>query len=225
LADATGIAIVQVSHFNDLFWDCGAAPTRVIEHAVADPGLCYTGELERLAFVVNEPVRRWRTTGTDLLRRFDGFGIDAFGIDGHLLPTALQPSAADVRFAGNLSPAELNAALASRRVYLHLNRWTSLGLSLITAMLLGMPVVVLDTTEASRAVPADAGALATDVDELIRAARLLVDDVDEAARRGRNARSAALERYGLERFLADWDAAFMDAVMLAAGRAAAVLRR
>jgi glycosyltransferase involved in cell wall biosynthesis len=225
LADANGIAIVHVTHFNELFWDCGQAPTRVIEHGIADPGLRYTGELERLAFVVNESVRRWRTTGTDLLRRFEGFQIDAFGIDGDLLPAALQPTSARVQFAGNLAPTELNAALARRRVYLHLNRWTSLGLSLISAMLLGMPVVVLDTTEASRAVPADAGALSTDVDELIRTARRLVNDVDEAARRGRNARQAALERYGLKRFLDDWDEAFLDAVGLAADRAEAGLRR
>ena len=225
LADADGISIVHVTHFNDLFWDCGARPTRVIEHGVADPGLRYTGDLARLAFVVNEPVRRWRTTGTDLLRHFQPFEIDAFGIDGHLLLPALQPTSVRVRFAGNLSPAELNAALARRRVYLHLNRWTSLGLSLITAMLIGMPVVVLDTTEASRAVPADAGTLSTDVDELIRAARMLVNDVDEAARRGRNARRAALERYGLERFLADWDATFADAVTRAVGRAAVPLRQ
>jgi hypothetical protein len=37
----------------------------VIEHGVADPGLRYTGRMPRLAFVVNEPVRRWRVTGTD----------------------------------------------------------------------------------------------------------------------------------------------------------------
>jgi hypothetical protein len=225
LADAKGIAIMHVTHFNDLFWDCGATPTRVIEHGIADPGLRYTGELARLTFVVNEPVRRWRTTGTDLLGRFEEFQIDAFGIDGDLLPAALQPTHAQVKFAGNLSPTELHAALARRRVYLHLNRWTSLGLSLISAMLLGMPVVVLDTTEASRAVPADAGALSTDVDELIRTARRLLNDVDEAARRGRNARRAALERYGLKRFIDDWDEAFFDAVALGAGRAGAGLRR
>jgi hypothetical protein len=63
------------------------------------------------------------------------------------------------------------------------------------------------------------------VDELIRAARMLVNDVDEAARRGRNARRAALERYGLERFLADWDATFADAVTRAVGRAAVPLRQ
>ena len=81
LADQPGVLLVQVTYFNDLFWDCGGTPTRVIEHGVADPGLRYTGRLPRLAFVVNEPVRRWRVTGTDLLTRFADFDVDAFGID------------------------------------------------------------------------------------------------------------------------------------------------
>jgi glycosyltransferase involved in cell wall biosynthesis len=211
LADAPGLMIIQVTHFNDLFWDCGGSPTRVIEHGIADPGLRYRGDLERLAFVVNEPVRRWRVTGTDLLHHFGGLAIDAFGIDADLLPGALQPARAQVSFAGNLRPAELYDALVLRRVYLHLNRWTSLGLSLIQAMLLGMPVVVLDATEASRAVPPKAGVVSSDIQDLVRAARMLLGDVDEAAFRGQNARRAALERYGIERFLRDWDAAFADA--------------
>jgi glycosyltransferase involved in cell wall biosynthesis len=127
------------------------------------------------------------------------------------LADKVHPSDAKVSFAGNLSPAELYDAMALRRVYLHLNRWTSLGLSLIQAMLLGMPVVVLDATEASRAVPPDAGALSSNVDDLVRAARVLLRDLDEATRRGQNARRAALDRYGIERFLRDWDAAFADA--------------
>jgi len=43
LADEPGVLLVHVTHFNELFWDCGGAPTRVIEHGVADPGLRYTG--------------------------------------------------------------------------------------------------------------------------------------------------------------------------------------
>ena len=210
LADVPELMIIQVTHFNHLFWDCGGTPTRVIEHGIADPGVRYRGELDRLAFVVNEPVRRWRITGTDLLCRFGGLEIDAFGIDADLLPDALPPGDAQVSFAGNLSPEDLYDAMALRRVYLHLNRWTSLGLTLIQAMLLGMPVVVLDATEASRAVPADAGALSSDVDDLVRGARMLLRDPEEAARRGQNAREAALERYGIKRFLCDWDAAFAD---------------
>jgi glycosyltransferase involved in cell wall biosynthesis len=215
LGDELGVLIVHVTYFNQLFWDCGRTPTRVIEHGVADPGLRYTGRLPRLAFVVNEPVRRWRVTGTDLLSHFADFDVDAFGIDADLLLDALRPDHERVSFAGNLKPNELYDAMAERRVYLHLNRWTSLGLSLIQAMLLGMPVVVLDATEASRAVPAAAGARSGDIAELITASRALLGDAEEAQRCGLVARHAALERYSLPRFLHDWDLAFKEAAEIA----------
>ena len=215
LADDASLLVVHVTHFNQLFWDCGRTRTRVIEHGVADPGLRYTGRLPRLAFVVNEPVRRWRVTGTDLLTNFADFDVDAYGIDADLLPEAMRPAHQRVSFAGNLKPNQLYEAMAERRVYLHLNRWTSLGLSLIQAMLLGMPVVVLDATEASRAVPDAAGARSSDITELVTAARRLLADPTEAQRRGLIARHAALERYGLPRFLHDWDLAFKEASEIA----------
>jgi hypothetical protein len=211
LADEPRIPLVHVAHFNELFWDCGQTPTRVIEHGVADPGLRYSGRLPRLAFVVNEPVRRWRVTGTDLLPHFADMDVDAFGIDADKLQAALGPSHQRVCYAGNLRPTALFDALAERRVYLHLNRWTSLGLSLIQAMLLGLPVVVLDTTESSRAVPSAAGARSGDINELVAAARALLADPHEAQRRGLIARHAALDHYGLPRFLNDWDLAFKEA--------------
>jgi glycosyltransferase involved in cell wall biosynthesis len=95
--------------------------------------------------------------------------------------------------------------MARRRVYLHPIRWTSLGLSLIEAMHLGMPVVCLATTEAIEAVPPGAGVLSTDVEVLEAALRGLIEDPELARERGIAARSAATERYGLDRFLADWD--------------------
>jgi hypothetical protein len=201
------VLVVHVTHLNALLWDCGRTPTTVVEHGLPDPGLRYAGGVDHLAFVVNEPVRRWRVTGTDLLPRFAPLGIDAFGIDGDLLPAALdgQPG---VAFAGNLKPPQLRDALVERRAYLHLNRWTSLGLSLIEAMLLGMPVVVLDTTVAARTVPPEAGAISADPAVLVAAARRLLADPDEARAAGLVAREAALARHGLGRFLDDWDRVF-----------------
>jgi glycosyltransferase involved in cell wall biosynthesis len=95
--------------------------------------------------------------------------------------------------------------MARRRAYLHPIRWTSLGLSLLEAMHLGMPVVALGTTEVHEAVPPEAGTVSTRLDVLHAALRRLVADPAEAAERGRAARAAALRRYGLERFHADWD--------------------
>ena len=50
----------------------------------------------------------------------------------------------------DLPQDELHAELARRRVYLHPIRWTSLGLSLLEAMHLGMPVVALGDDRGAR---------------------------------------------------------------------------
>jgi glycosyltransferase involved in cell wall biosynthesis len=112
------------------------------------------------------------------------------------------------RFALHDDPpqAAMHAELARRRVYVHPVRWTSLGLSLLEAMHLGMPVVGLATTEAVEAVPADAGLLSTCPERLWAAVRDFLHDEDAARLAGKAARAAALERYGLPRFLRDWDA-------------------
>jgi glycosyltransferase involved in cell wall biosynthesis len=189
LADRDDLLLVHVTHFNDLFWDAGTTPTRVIEHGIPDPGPLYTGELPRAAVVINEARRRARVTGTDLLERFAGAApLDVFGIGALDLPHA-----------------ELHREMARRRVYVHPIRWTSLGLSLLEAMHLGMPVVALATTEVVEAVPPQAGAISTDVQLLADALARLVADPDEARERGAAAREAALARYGLGRFLAEWD--------------------
>jgi glycosyltransferase involved in cell wall biosynthesis len=195
-ADRDDVTVVHVTHFNDLFWDCGSAPTRVIEHGVVDPGYRYTGERPRAAVVINEARRRARVTGTDLLERFagDGVPIDLFGMDAEALGGV-----------EDVPQRRLHDELARRRVYLHPIRWTSLGLSLIEAMHLGMPVVALATTEAPEAVPAAAGVLSTSVERLSDAARAFLADADRAREAGVAARRAALERFGLQRFLDDWD--------------------
>ena len=194
-ADREDLLLVHVTHFNALFWDAGSTPTRVVEHGIVDPGHRYSGELPRGAVVINEARRRARVTGTDLLDRFaQAAPLDVFGMD-----------AASIGGIEDLPQERLHSEMARRRVYLHPIRWTSLGRSLLEAMHLGMPVVALGTTEVHEAVPPEAGVVSTKVDVLTDAMRRLVDDPDEAAERGRSARAVALERYGLERFLADWD--------------------
>lgn len=211
LADRDDIPLVHVTHFNDVVWDSGRAPTVVIEHGVPDPGLRYSGRIPRLAFVANEPVRRRRVVGADLLPRFLAAGeIDVYGMGAVELPRALAVDRRAIAPVGDLPPDALHASIAERRCYLHLARWTSLGLSLVEAMTLGLPVVVLDTTEATRAVPPGAGFVSTSVDALVAAARVLMADPDEAHRLGRASRAAALERYGLTRFLRDWDTLLSD---------------
>ncbi|MFF6995267.1 glycosyltransferase [Streptomyces sp. NPDC008313] len=210
-ADRDDLTLVHVTHFNRLFWDCGTTRTEVIEHGIVDPGHLYTGRLPRAAVVVNDPVRRGRHTGTDLLPALseaaplDVFGMRTEGLAAHLgIPDDRCRSA-------DLPQRELHAALADRRCYLHPVRWTSLGLSLLEAMHLGMPVVALATTEAVEAVPPGTGTLSTRPDVLARAARRYLEEPDAAAEDGARARQAALERYGLKRFLDDWERVMTEA--------------
>jgi hypothetical protein len=199
MADRDDLVIVHVTHFNDLFWDVGGTRTRVIEHGIVDPEPRWSGAGKRLAVVTNEPVRRHRVTGTDLYPRFaevaplDVFGMGVAALRGDRITTYDDPP-----------QREMHRMVAQRGVYLHLCRWTSLGLSLIEAMRMGMPVVGLATTEAV-AIPPDAGIFDTRVDSLVEATRWLLEDRVAASRLGARAREVALSRYGLERFLADWD--------------------
>jgi hypothetical protein len=200
MADRDDLIVAHVTHFNELFWDTGATRTTVIEHGVVEPAARWTGDQERLAIVTNEPVRRGRVTGTDLYGRFAAVApLDVFGMGVAGLHSDRVVAYDD------LPQHEMHQLVARRRAYLHLCRWTSLGLSLIEAMQMGMPVIGLATTEAVAAVPPDAGVLATRVDTLVEAAQWLLDEPAAAARLGARARQVALARYGLDRFLADWD--------------------
>ena len=200
MADRDDLVVAHVTHFNDLFWDVGGTRTTVIEHGVVEPAARWTGELDRLAVVTNEPIRRGRVTGTDLYGRFaavaplDVFGMGVAGLRSDRITPYDDPP-----------QSRMHGLLAQRRAYLHLCRWTSLGLSLIEAMQMGMPVLALATTEAIAAVPPDAGVLSTRVDTLVEAAQWLIDEPEQARRLGARARQVALARYGLDRFLADWD--------------------
>ncbi|MGN6610011.1 MAG: glycosyltransferase [Jatrophihabitans sp.] len=193
-----GIPLVHVTHFNRLFWDNGGLRTHVIEHSVVDPGDRYTGELPHAAVVVNEPVRRDRMVGTDLLGELaKAAPIDLFGMGDGPIPGTNQ--------LGDVPQDRMHTELARRRAYLHPVRWTSLGLSLIEAMHLAMPVVAVASTEVPRAVPPEAGVVSADPDELAAALRTFVADPDAARAAGQAARAHALQHYGLDRFLADWD--------------------
>jgi hypothetical protein len=217
MADRTDLQLVHVTHFNELFWDCGATPVTVIEHGIVDPGPRWTGELPRTAAVVNEPLRRGRYTGTDLLPYFAQTApLDVFGIGVRELPGTLDKTSVlggtSITAYEDLPQARMHAELARRRVYLHPFRWTSLGLSLIEAMHLGMPIVALAATEAAEAIPPGAGVVSTRKNYLREVVQALLADPQAAAGMGKLAREAALARYGLTRFLADWDRLLAEVV-------------
>lgn len=210
-ADRDDIAlVVHVTHTNNLFWDCGLTPTAVIEHGIVDPGPRWTGDVAAIGVVINEPVRRARVTGTDLLPHFGQVGrVDLFGMKVDALG---DPGRRWLRTYEDLPQEKMHLELARRRFYLHPFRWTSLGLALIEAMQLGMPVLALATTEAHDAVPAACGVVSNDISTLTAAAARLLADPETGGSLGAAARAYARDRYGLDRFLDDWDELLEDAI-------------
>jgi glycosyltransferase involved in cell wall biosynthesis len=203
-------AVVHVTATNALFWDTGSKPTVVIEHGVIDPGRQWTGERSAAGVVINEPLRRSRVTGTDLLEWFGQCSaIDLFGMGVDQLAEALgRPDW--LRVQEDMPQHAMHAALATRRCYLHPFRWTSLGLALIEAMMLGMPVVALATTAVPDAVPVGCGIVSNDLCVLRDGVARLAVDHELAARLGDAARSHATRRFALDRFLGEWDQLLED---------------
>ena len=194
------IPVVHVTHTNALLWDTGRAPTVVIEHGVVDPGYRYRGNVSRAAAVINEPIRRRRVVGLDLLYRLaKTTAIDVYGIGTDVLPRRRR-----LVGHGDLVHEQLLNRLAEHRAYVHPYRWTSLGLALIEAMLLGLPVAVVGLLEAALVVPNAAGVVTNRPDVLATELAHLLADEDEAVQRGRVARQVALDRFGIGRFVDDW---------------------
>ncbi len=208
VADRADITLVHVTALNAVMWHAGTTRTVVIEHGVVDPGPGYTGELPHAAVVVDEPLRRARAVGTDLLPDLaTAAPIDVFGRGTEEIEERLGPR---VRGRGELPRRRLYAEIARRRVYLHPVRRAPLEIPLVEAMHLSMPVVVHGATRGADAVPPAAGVCSTSLGRLKDAIGRLVDDPQLARRRGLAARRFAIARYNLGRFLADWDQLLAD---------------
>jgi glycosyltransferase involved in cell wall biosynthesis len=153
--------------------------------------------------VVNEPIRRWWVAGTDQVIKLAGrlpleiYGMGMTGLAERLLELA-------GHLHDDVPQQDMHLMLSANRAYFHPYRWTSLGLSLIEAMTIGMPVLAFPTTAAPESVPEAAGVLSSDPQVLLAAARRWLADPDEANERGCAGRRHALERFGLQRFLTDW---------------------
>lgn len=213
LADRTDIPLVHVTHFNELMWDNGRCPVTVIQHGILDPGNRYSGELARAATMINDPQRRGRITGTDLLSPLsEAAPIDVYGIGTDGLPATLGLSAQRVRGCGDHEQAQLHAELARRRVFVHTPRWTSLGLSVLEAMYLGMPIVAVATTEAPVSIPVEAGVVSTEVDVLAEGIRQFIHEPFFAELAGKAARHWAQTNYGIDEFTRNWGQLLTDTV-------------
>jgi len=208
VADEPNVLLVHVTAFNALMWDNGATPVRVVEHGVAVPhGIEYSGELERGIVVVNNLASRGRRLGRDVFETArERVPLDLIGLNAPEL--------------GGLEPVpheQLAALMARYRLYFHPIRYTSFGMAACEAMLVGLPVVALATTEMPTVLEDGVtGFMSTDPAVLVDRMRHLLADAELARRIGSAGREVARERFSIERFGRDWNRVLREA----AGRAA-----
>lgn len=201
--DDPEVLLVQVTPFNALMWDPGRTPVRVVEHGVLVPDTArYTGELDRGIVVVNDLARRGRRLGLDLVQRaraelpLDLAGMGSRALDG----------------LGDLPLDRLHARLGRYRFFFNPIRYTSLGLAVCEAMMIGLPIVGLATTEMSTAVIDGVnGFVDTDPGRLMLHMRRLLAEPEEARALAEGARRIARARFGIARFVADWNRVFAEA--------------
>lgn len=195
--------LVHVTHFNALMWDSGRTPLRVVPHGVkVPPDVRCTGELPRGLVVINHLARRGRRLGEDVyLGARRHVPLDLVGMGTEESPGGL----------GEIQHDRL-AAFASRyRFFFNPIRYTSLGLAVCEAMMLGMPVVALATTEMSTTIEnGESGYVHNDLAWLIGRMNDLIRDPAQARRLGDGARRVAGQRFGIERFAHDWLAVFRE---------------
>lgn len=197
--DDPEVLLVHVTPYNALMWDNGGTPVAVIEHGVAPLAAAeWHGTRGRGLVVVNNLARRGRRLGRDVYEQLAGE-----------LPLSLAGmGSAELGGIGEVPQRELPAVMAEHRFFFNPIRHTSLGLAVIEAMMVGLPVVGLATTELVTVIRSgDNGIVDTRLDVLADAMRRLLADRAEAGRLGQAGRRTALERFGIGRFVADWQAA------------------
>jgi hypothetical protein len=202
--DDPDVLLVHVTPFNNLMWDNNRTPSRVIEHGVALPdGVRYTGERERGLVVVNNMSLRGRRLGLDVFERArQEVPLDLVGMGWQ-----------EVGGLREVRHRDLAEFSSHYRFFFNPIRYTSLGLAVCEAMMLGLPVVGLATTEMVTVVHNGvSGYLDTDPGRVIPFMKELLADAGLARRLGEGARRTALERFHIERFAHDWDETFADVV-------------
>ena len=211
--DDPNVLLVHVTHFNQLMWDNSRTPTMVIEHSVAlDPSISYSGQLERGITVANGIQKRPRIAGYDLfLKARQVIPLDAVGMQTE-----------EFGGLGDIPYRHLHRRIAAYRFLFSPMRYTSLPLAVIEAMTIGMPVVALATTELPAVIENGRnGYISCDLNELIYHMRGLLADPEHARSLGAHARAVARERFGLDRFIRNWNAAFARVMELPATTIAA----
>ena len=194
--DDPNVLLVHVTPFNALMWDSGGTPTRVIDHGVLPLQTAnYSGHVARGIVVVNNLQSRGRRLGLDVYRQVaERVPLTLYGMGSEA-----------VGGAGEVPNDRLPGVMAAHRFFFNPIRWTSLGLAIIEAMMVGLPIVGLATTELVTVIRnGENGFVDTRIEPLVDAMQQLLEQPELARELGAAARRTAQARFGIDRFVADW---------------------
>jgi hypothetical protein len=202
MQDEHGI-LVHVTHFNKLMWKNRCKHIKVIEHGVCMPRVHYRGDLDKGIVVINHLPLRGRKLGHDIYEEVKAeIPIDLAGM-----------GTAEFGGLGEVLHPQLSHFISSYRFFFNPIRYTSMGLAVCEAMMLGMPIVALATTEYVTVIEDGvSGFIHTDVGYLIEKMKLLLENPSRARSIGENARRTAMQRFNISRFVTEWQETFRQAM-------------
>lgn len=202
VVDDPDILLVHVTHFNRLMWDSNNTRTRVIEHGVTVPDIPYTGEIDKGIVVINNLPDRGRLLGLDIfLEVRKHVPLDLIGMNTGELGL------------GEILHPQLPEFISKYRFFFNPIRYTSHGLAVCEAMMLGLPIVGMATTELPTVITNNVnGFIHTDIGTLVDKMQQLLQDKEQAASLGVEGRKTALNRYNIKRFTHDWEQTIREVI-------------
>jgi glycosyltransferase involved in cell wall biosynthesis len=200
VVDDPQVLLIHVTDFNNLMWSNNNTPSSVIQHGVLVPeNIKYTGELEKGIVVINGMAKRGRRLGLDIFEKVrKEIPLDIAGIGSD-----------EIGGLGEIPMPELHSFISKYRFFFNPIRYTSLGLAVCEAMMVGMPIIGLATTEMPIAVENHiSGFIHTNVEFLIGKMKLLLEDRGKALELSEGAKASAVKKFNIARFTQDWIKAF-----------------
>ncbi len=191
------VQLIHVNHYNALMWDNNGVPVTVIENGVETNHASFTGEKMSGVVVLEEFPADGRVIGNEIFRQVkEALPLEVIQIGKE-----------------NITYQNLPEKLRHYRFLFCPDRYASPGFAVQQAMMSGMPVVGLATTDLPTIISNEVSGFAdSDLNYLIRKMLALLNNPQLAVQIGLEARKSVLQRFSLKRFLAEWKQVFENTV-------------
>ncbi|MFN3403071.1 MAG: glycosyltransferase family 4 protein [Cytophagaceae bacterium] len=195
IVDDPKMLLVHVTDFNNMMWNNNRTPTTVIQHGVIIHSAVYTGEIPKGIVVINGISKRGRRLGLDIFEKArKKIPLDLIGMGSE-----------ELGGLGEIPNKELPTFISKYRFFFNPIRYTSLGLSVCEAMMTGLPVVGMATTEMCVTIENDySGYIHTNLDYLVEKMHTLIENPEKAFQLSKGARETAIKKFNIKRFTDEW---------------------